>query len=255
MIPLFVRGDLELTLPADATGHRPTLDFFHQNISVSGVTGLPWGPLKPNEGFGKMIDVGLKVPGAQPNEAPLQLRTKARITRERTQFAQHMGLRFLLSLPDAKNLASLISRTGFFPTEYLRKYPRIPSLPIIQTFPLKAIDVPEFSDVRPTDPVSFDVLNLSPNGILLRTENPLALDRGLGARLRLIIEPRGWFLSAIHVEGMVCRVSDDVDEQTSNAVRLLGVKFTKIDPAQKLLFLDLIKDIVEKMQKVGATSE
>ena len=255
MIPVFIRGHLSLTAPL--SGDEPPgtaaqiLEYENINISVSGVTGLPWTPLSPDIHFGLKTAATIRVPGSQPGEATLTIRTTARVTREQTQFARHMGLRFFLELAEARNLASLIARSGFFPTEYLRKYPRIPSLPMIQTFPLKAIDLPDDTNLLGASPVSFDVLNISPNGILLSSESPLALDRTLGTRMRLVIEPRGWFPIPIKIEGMVCRVSDDIAEATGNTVRSLGIKFTKIEAEHQVAFLDLIRDIVERVKTIG----
>jgi hypothetical protein len=245
--PVFIRGHLTFSLE----GH--TLEFIHQAVSTFGVTGLPWAPLDPIQHFGKEVTTQVRIP-AQPQ--PLSFSCPARILREKTQYAEYMGLRFKLPADVRSQLESLIKKGGFYPTEYVRKYPRIPSDEQIQTFPLKAMGIPNQDDLarsrRPSlsgDPILFDVGNLSPNGVLISTENQSAIDLLPGDRIDLMLEPRGWFPHKVEMEGTICRIGDEMVPATGNLRRYLGIKFSRIDHQNRQVFLDLLKDILERIKK------
>ena len=236
---LFTKGHLRLTL------NDHVLEFLYQLISIYGVSGLPANPLtKPF--FGQKVFLTLEVPSAKP---PLIFKTQAKVLREQTITSEHMSLKFELDANQKAQLLGHISKKGFYPTAYVRKYPRIPSSSVIQTFPLRAIIKP-LDQTRPIGPkqLIMDVINLSPNGILLSTDSQIALDLAPGQRLGLELEPRGWFPVSVHVEGLICRVTDDLMSETGNLSRQFGIKFTKVDAINRAAFLDLLKDILEQIQ-------
>lgn len=248
MLPVFVKGHLTFSVDGQ------DFEFIHRNLSVFGVAGLPWGPLNSRDHFGREVTVSLRVTSPEP----LQLLTKARIMRESTTVGEHMGLKFYFDKgqEDARSkLQSLIDRHGFYPTEYLRKYPRIPANAAIQTFPLRALAfvAPPGSEgmpdaARQAVPLILDIANLSPNGILLHTENQSALVIQPGDRLDITLDPRGWFPMPIRVQGLVCRVTDELNPTTGNLLRYLGIKFARVDDVNRTAFLDLLKDILDRMK-------
>ncbi|MGK5086574.1 PilZ domain-containing protein [Bdellovibrionota bacterium FG-2] len=246
MLPIYVKGTLEFTFE----GHFYTYD--KQNLSAYGVGGLPWGSLDPARHFAKKLKVTVKLETPEP----MTFTTEAQIIREATQVSEHMGLKFSLIPEQAKKVNALIAKYGFFPTEYIRKYPRIPSLSVIQTFPLRVQGTTLVTatqanpKVRAVDHI-FDVGNLSPNGILLSTESLPAQTLLPGHRLLLRMEPRGWFPVAVEMEGMICRVVDDINSRNGNTIRYIGIKFTKIDEMNKTIFLDLLKDILERLKTIS----
>jgi hypothetical protein len=247
ILPVFIRGHLTFTID----GH--TLEFIHQSLSVFGVTGLSWAPLDPYTHFGKTVQVQIRIP-AQPQ--PLTFITPAVILRERTQYAEYLGLRFDLAPGVRTTMEELVRKQGFYPTEYVRKYPRIPSSEQVQTFPLRALGIPQVKRAARTglepstgDPILFDVGNLSPNGVLLSTENQQASSLNPGDRIDLMIEPRGWFPHKVELEGLICRVSDELIPSTQNLRRYFGIKFSRVDETNRVIFLDLLRDILEKIQK------
>lgn len=250
MLPIFVKGNLRFSLDPDSSGPdvsgpKPLeLSFQNQNVSTWGSTGLPWGKLNPELHFGRAVRVEVDIL-SPPAPEPLRLGTTALITRETTRLGQHMGLRFDLRPEDSRKLAEIIRAKGFFPTEYLRKYPRIPSLPMIQTFPLRALILPNGAGEVP---ITVDVENLSPNGVLLSSENQQTLTIQPGALLNLVLEPRGWFPMPISAQGLVCRVSDELSRRTGNLIRSIGIKFTRIDETNRAAFVDLLKDILERFK-------
>jgi hypothetical protein len=236
LLPVFVKGHLTFTVD------QQDLEFIHQNISVFGVAGLPWGGLNARDHFGRAITATIRIAGTEP----LSFWTKAHIMREYTSVGEHMGLKFQLEATVKAKLAALIEKTGFYPTEYLRKYPRIPANNQIQTFPLRALAVTEGESDKA--PLILDVGNLSPNGVLLHTENQQALAIQPGTRLNLMLEPRGWFPMPIRVQGLVCRIVDELNPQSGNLIRYLGIKFAKVDDVNRTAFLDLLKDILGRIK-------
>ncbi len=254
MLPIFVKGHLTFSLD------EHVLEFVHQNISVFGVTGLPWPPLDPTRHFGQAVQAQVRIPSSG-TPSTLNFKTRAYLLRESTNRSEQMGLHFHLDAESRAQLETHISRHGFYPTEYIRKYPRIPSLATVQTFPLRALVTQlALPDEHATDRVRlpgdeqiiFDVGNLSPNGILLHTENQLALSIRPGDRLEMKLEPRGWFPMQLTVQGMVCRIVDELDPSSGNIARYLGMKFTRISDVDRAAFLNLLKDILERLQKKQA---
>jgi len=238
--PVFARGHLSFMLD----GH--TIEFVQQGISVFGVTGLSWAPLDSKKHFGCSTIVTIRITDAAK---PFAISTSAFLTREQTLYSEQMGLRFNLSDEQKKLLGDHIKKNGYYPTEYVRKYPRIPSADTIQTFPLRVVGtLPANLREAESIPVVFDVANLSPNGILLKTENQMALDIAPGQKLNLSLDPRGWFPVAVQIQGTVCRINDDLNLGNGNRIRYLGIKFTKVDEANRQAFLDLLKDILIRLK-------
>jgi hypothetical protein len=148
-------------------------------------------------------------------------------------------------------MAEQIRRNGFYPTDHMRKYPRIPATSAISTFPLRALVVQQKLEgelVNDNQPIVYDVGKLSPNGVLLATENQIALSIIPNQRLEMTLEPRGSFPHQVKVQGMVCRITDSPSFETGNLVRFLGIKFTRVDDLNRAAFLDLLKDILERMK-------
>lgn len=233
--PIFVKGHVKVTIG------KQTLEFVHQNVSAFGVTGLPWGDLDPQEYFGARVSAQITLLAA----GGMRFHTQATILRESTAVAEHFGLKFI---PDAElkhQLAEFVSKNGVYPTEYLRKYPRIPAAREITTFPVHA------SVRREGKMQSFalDIRNLSPNGMLLSTENAMALRITPGERLDLTLDPRGWFPFQITLQVLVCRVTDEKLPETHNTLRYLGLRILRIDEPHRTAFLDLLRDILVQLQR------
>ncbi|MBL7714711.1 MAG: PilZ domain-containing protein [Bdellovibrionales bacterium] len=243
MKPIFIKGHLRFQLDGQ------WLEFVHQPISVYGVTGLQWGKLSGAQHFGKRITAQVRIPQAPKD--PLQFDCPAVITREVGLHSESLGLHFFLEARIKNLLDSLISLKGFYPTDYVRKYPRIPSSHVIQTFPLRAIVTARTtanSNIPADTQMVFEVANLSPNGALLMTENQNSLGLAPGSKIRITLEPRGWFSKSVTVEALVCRTTDEIQPQTQNFIRYLGVKFSRIDGSNRAIFLELLKDILGRMK-------
>lgn len=241
MKPIFIKGHLRFQLDGQ------WMEFVHQPISVYGVTGLQWGSLSGAQHFGKKVECQVKI----PHTTPLQFECPAVITREVGLHSESLGLHFFLEARVRNLLDSLISLKGFYPTDYVRKYPRIPSSHVIQTFPLRAIVTARTtanSKIPADTQMVCEVANLSPNGALLMTENQNSLQLHPGSKLKMTLEPRGWFSKTVMMEALVCRTTDEIQPQTQNFIRYLGVKFSKIDGPNRSVFLELLKDILGRMK-------
>jgi len=244
MNPIYIKGHLSFTF------ENQNIEFIHQSLSVYGVAGLPWNQLDPNKHFGQRVHVSVKIPGAEP----LSFQAPARITREYSLSQRKMGLAFDLSQQQREQLGAMIKKAGFFPTDHIRKYPRIPSTEMIRTFPLRSIVIPTRraatgETVTLAQPMVFDVENLSPNGLLLKTENSAAGELMPGDRLSITLEPRGWFPTPIVAEGALCRILDEIHPRTGNTVRRIGIKITQINELNRQAFLDLMRDILSSLKK------
>lgn len=239
--PLLVKGNIQINL------EDGPVSFLHQSISIYGANGLPWGRLSSERLIGKDVEVVLKAPASDP----VELRATARINREHSSAGEQMALKFALNPEQQDVLRKIIRNHGFYPTEYIRKYPRIPVDSSIGTFPLHLLGFPSSSQrnrIDQTDEIIFEVRNLSPNGVLLATENPFASSIVPSERLKLIFDPRGNFPVRIVVEGMVCRVIEEISSKSKNVVRLFGIKFLSVEGEDRGAFLDLLKDILAKMK-------
>ena len=239
---MFIKADLTLTIASQV------LELPRKNIAISGVYGLSWGFLSEKEHFGQLVPLKMRllVP-----LAPV-IHAQSRILSEKTLYSDKMGLGFVLEERQKKMLSGYIEKYGFLTKEYTRKYPRIPLDTNIQTFPVHVLVTPisisKVNQVFFTAPLSFDIANLSPTGVLLKTESHLALSIPPGKHLSLIFEPRGDFPAQIFIKGQVCRVLNDINPENGNLVRYFGVQFIQIDEMNKVIFLELLKDILGKMK-------
>ena len=234
--PIFIKGHLEFSVDGNH------LAFLDKPISLNGVTGLPWSPLSPKKHFGTPTVVQVTLP--QASGAKFQV--SATLTREQTMAHQYMGLHFGLDPASRKALASVIEKHGFYPTDYIRKYPRIPSAHAIQTYPLRVLAGPTHDSEM--SPIVFDVRNISLGGLLLSTENPFALSILPGTLMELYLEPRGDFSIQVHMQATVRRIFDEKDAISGNLMRLMGLQFAKVDEDNRNGYLELMKDILLKLK-------
>lgn len=220
----------------------------NQMISSFGVTGLPWAPLHPNEYFGRSLVIELKTatPGKTKLEGPAQ------ILKEFTLNSRKMAIRFHFDYDQSQILERLIEKHGFQPSAYQRKLPRIPSSKMIQTFPLKAslqLETVSLGQSHSlTLPILCDVENLSPNGVLISTENQASLNLNPGDRIQITLDPRGWFPFPIQAQGKVCRLIDDFCLESNNILRHIGIQFTSFSEGDKKAFLTLLRDILQQLK-------
>lgn len=240
-IRVFIKGHLSFSL------HGENFEFKNRAISLFGAYGLPWGSLSPDKDFGRKVDLKIRI-----DEPQVDIQTPASLTREQGINADHMGTKFHLEKTSDQLLRQIIGEHGFYPTDYLRKYPRIPVDQSIQTFPLRVMALPPHlgSSIEEEDHfrIIFEVKNISINGILISTENPFAASIQPGTHLHLMIEPRGEFLLPVKVVGLVCRLLEEKNPESGNMTRHFGVKFVQVDTENQIAFTELLKDVLEKIK-------
>jgi hypothetical protein len=131
----------------------------------------------------------------------------------------------------------------------VRQFPRIPSVDEIQTFPLRAIaTLPPQGAPSSDRRLALDVRNLSIAGMLVSTEEPAAVILRPGDRLMLSLEPRGGFSREVRVYGYVCRVTDEVDPVQGTPIQFLAIRFLNTSLEGRREFLELLQDIVRRIE-------
>ena len=231
------------------------LEFPNQPVSVFGTSGLNTSVLHaagmtPSQLAGLTVSVRLEALDAQYK--PYQV--SAVILQERSERGESAGLRFEFTEEERNRIVKEISEKGFSPSDTVRKYPRLPVKTEISTFPLLVQVTPQdFLIADETYPISMALVNLSPNGALLSSENALSKKLDPGQRFRLTLEPRGWFTSKIEVTALLCRVTDDWRKETQSTLRYFGMKFVKIDDQNRDRFLTLWRELL--IQKSDESTE
>ncbi len=236
--PLYVHGNIRFHLD----GHD--LAYTKKPVSLFGVAGLPWHPLKPKEHFGMPVLCRIALASDPDNE----ITTRAHIIREQTESAQFMGLHFLWE-PDQKAiLEEAIRREGFLPAANQRKFPRIAFRETILSFPFKAMIYVKTAATRTeAQGIPFSIGNLSPEGVLLSTESKEAWELKPGSRVMIVFEPRG-YPQSIQVQARVQRIFDDIQPMTGKLIRSLGLHFTQFENHHQAHFKELLRDILHKLQ-------
>jgi hypothetical protein len=228
--PIFVRSNFSFKLLGQE------YSFTNQGVSLFGVSGLRWHNFAPIEHVGEQLTISVDV----LTRNRFQFTAPAMITAEVTTDATYLGLKFYLQDQDREKLHQAIKAEGYYPTNYMRKYPRIPAWRNIARMPLRTIVT-----TRDGELIVFDIANLSPGGILLHTENPNAAVYTPGANIHGQVEPRGGTFLPFQFDGMVCRLLLDQHPQSKNTNRFLGVRFLRLDPNQKENFLGILRAVLD----------
>jgi hypothetical protein len=244
---VYIKGNITILIDNNKISHP------NQNISAFGVNGLPWFNLNPKKEFGRLVEVLVDI----QKPKPYSIRTLALILSEATPESATMVLKFHMDELQKQEFTAFIDKNGLNPIEYARKYPRIPSDALIQTFPMRALLTIEQS-ARPKPapqsandskvPIIFDIENLSPTGTLMSTENQNALHIDPSDIVNVILEPRGWITTRVQIQCLVCRVTDELNPLNGNILRRLGLKFEIISPNDKDAFIALLKEILQEVK-------
>ncbi len=235
--PVFLNAHIAFTVD------QHMMNFTDKNITPYGAHSLPWTPLSPTKHFGRKTIANLRI----LTKEPVNIQTPARITREFSFSGEQMGLRFDMKPEDRALIQKVIEAEGHYPTDYSRKYPRIPASPEIPSFPLKVLVHPEGSG-EGSVPLIFEVGNISLGGILIRSENPFVSSVQLGQNLQLYLEPRGDLPLQVMMLGQVCRILEEMHPTNGNILRMFGVKFHSFTPDNAKSFKELLRDILERIK-------
>ncbi len=216
-----------------------SLSFDDQLISVYGVTGLPWPPLSPSQHYGKSVFVQVKI--TEP--APLMFLVAAQLNREFTVQSQVLNLRFHFEDEMEKVFTEFTKKYGKAPEQYARKFPRIPAMNLIQTCPIDALMDLEGSKGQ-TERVTFGVENISPGGVSIMSEHPLALSLQIQQEISCVLDPRGLFPTQVRLRGVIRRITDDYNLAFDTTTRRLGVQFAGMKPEEQKIYATFLKEIL-----------
>ncbi len=239
---MFVRGNLSFNL--DST----SIKFENKKITPSGVEGLPWPPLDPKKHYGKTVSVTVVISSPSPSTFTVN----ARITRESTALSNTMGLLFQFDEKQRSEFIDFTERFGQTPVTYTRRFPRIPSYHLIQTYPVKV-----FTEIQ-GNKVEFEVEDLSPEGIMIFSQQGAVFGLKIKDELTLRIEAKPQFPQTAQIRGSIRRILDDIDLETGTEIHHLGIQFTAFGPEDKKILMTLLKDILLKIKsqmKPGAPPE
>ena len=216
-------------------------DYSFLNLPVSsyGISGIRWNLFNPLDFVGKQVKVTLDV----LSRNRFRLTCDGFLSAEVGLDSLFLGVKFSLSNEDKTKLNAAIDSEGFCPTNYIRKFPRIPASENIKAMPLRAIIQ------RENDLVVFDIANLSPSGFLLSSENPKVSEFLPNTRFYAQIEPRGDSVEPFGFEGIVLRILVEKNLKTGNLIRLLGVKILSLSEIEKNRFLEILKLILKEITK------
>lgn len=232
---MHMKGDIRFSVDGQE------FQFNCRDISRYGIIGLTWHRLSPEKHLGKGVDLCVTVHSVQSTNVNL----KAYIVREQTAQSMHINLKFARDQQTQQAIDSLFERQEPKPPPANRKYPRITFSRTLMTFPAHVlVSFGLQSGSRNGAHSVFDVGNLSPNGVLLTSENQMLPRMGPGTYLQLTFEPRGPFHHYIHARGMVRRQLDDIDMENENLLRCLGVEIVGMDELNQDYFRELIKSIL-----------
>lgn len=235
--PVFLKAHLDFKF----RGENYSLS--NQNLSIYGVLGIKVD-FDATAWVGTPVEVNVALTGKTKREFTV----RAWITAERTATTTLMGLWFFMKPSDRTALAKAILTEGFCPETYARQYPRIPALENISSMPLRAL-----TSKNTKKPIAFDILNISPQGVLLYTENKNASDLVPGRRIDVQIDARSAGDYSFDVAGVVKRVLYRKTSKSGNFSYQIGVRFTQIHGESKTKFVNMIARALKviKEKKIG----
>ena len=238
---VFLRADITFSV-GDHTIH-----FDDRNVSSYGIFGLPWPPLTPSKHFGNRVELQLRFLSIKQ----LRIHTMATIVREITSTGEFMGLRLEMDTDSQQELKRLIQEHGYCPPEFIRKFPRIPSNDWIQSFPMQITATPVSGSKALPSVFILEVRNVSLGGVMATSENPFGLQIQPKDVFDIVFEPRGPFKERIGARSRILRILEEPDLKTGNVRRHFGFRFQEMAEGDRSLYLDRIKQILNKVRVVG----
>lgn len=239
-IPTFVQSNIRLTI-----GGRDYA-FLNQPLSIHGIAGIRWPHFDPTTHVGEPIKLNAQVLCKQPYTLDMggHITVEEAFSEQTKKSTFFLGVHIEMRVEDREKLSKTIAAEGFVPDSYTRKFPRIPASSENPDMPLRALAR------SPTGvAISFEILNLSPGGILLCSDNPNAAGFAPGMDIHVEVEPRRLSLDPFKFDGLICRRTTDRIGVKGNVLRrLFGIRFTKISKEHKQVFLDTLRTVLLRLQ-------
>jgi hypothetical protein len=243
LTPKFLRANIAVSIEG-AEGNYPS-----QFVSESGVYGLRWPPFVPAKHFGKvaLVKVALRA-----GSESFSFEVPASVMRESALRSERMSLAFRYPDPEVRQwVRRLVEEYGHAPHEYTRRYPRIPSKLIPPEAKLHAGGGGATVGLsRESRWIPFEVLNLSPEGVLVQsTETDAAsLRPGDFMNLELHFRKEDGSPGLASMKTRVFRVSEELIE---GAVvrRSLGLHFAKVDASTRKTYFNLLERVLRSLAR------
>ncbi|MBI2606368.1 MAG: PilZ domain-containing protein [Deltaproteobacteria bacterium] len=239
-VPTFVHSNVRLTI-ADRE-----YAFLNQPLSIYGIAGIRWPHFDPTSHAGEFLKLNAQVLCKQPYTLDLggHITVEEAFSEQTKKTTYYLGVHIEMRAEDRERLSKTIAAEGFVPESYTRKFPRIPASSDIPDMPLRALAR------APTGvAISFEIMNLSPSGILLCSDNPNAAAFAPGAGIHVEVEPRRLSLDPFKFDGLICRrTTDRLSGKAGTLRRLFGIRFTNISKEHKQVFLDTLRTVLLRLQ-------
>lgn len=229
--PRFIRAKASFKFNND------NFDVGEQLINVMGVPAFKWDKFEPIEVIGKKCEVTVTI----LSKNSFSFQCSAFFTCEETQNGRDLGLAFLTSPEDEKKLEAVIGAEGILP-DFVRKFPRIVFSEQCGIMPSRAILRQQIGNELVE--ISSDLIDISPSGIQVSTEDMRTSLVGPGEVYRVALQPRGNFAAPVFLTGEVKRITHQISPISGNAQRNLSMRISNMQPDQKKLFTDLLRQIV-----------
>jgi hypothetical protein len=241
--PIFIKGSLDFVIDGIKWEFSP------RNISIHGASGLPWSTIPAARNFGRVVSVNLhfQVPKLTT------LRIQASVTREKSAQGHQFGLKFIHDPISRSTLSDLLLVYGFYPSGFIRKYPRIPMSGYDVSLPLLVVGtIPARTNQASSPNLNFEAKNLSLGGILVTSSEARSLEFRPGNRMDLRLALRSEPSAQTLVDGMVCRVTDELRADTEQLFQYVALKFIRVYEDSRQGLLKMLKYILEQLERQTA---
>ena len=251
LAPKFLRGTVWVSA-GDSLGEYP-----RALISSDGVYGLRWPPFVPAKHFGKIVEIKMELSATSHLH---RFEMQASVIHEYTMRSERMGLKFVhRDFAAHHRLVTLIQTQGHYPIEHERKHPRIPSTQFTHGFELRASGLALPSALNSTPQrIQYRILNLSPEGLLLQTNNANATAIRAGDLIDVLIRGTSAGQTAalgietdIHAKLKVFRCLHEIEFASQKEQWLFGLQFHRPDEATRRQYFKLLEGILNRIKSAA----
>ena len=233
--PRFVKGKVRFVY------ENETFDVGEHLLNLNGIPGFKWTRFEPMDVVGKACRASVSL----SSSTPFEFSCDATMTCEEVTGRTDLGIAFNITQADGMKLGEIITKEGVLP-EYARKFPRIIFLENVGVMPSRAI-LKQSIGSENTEVVG-DIVDMSPTGIQISTEDMRCAVTIPGEVWDVILQPRGGFASPVVFRGEVKRIIHSVDPKSYNAKRYFSMAITQITNEHKTMFTDLLRQVVTRIK-------
>ncbi len=103
--------------------------------------------------------------------------------------------------------------------------------------------------------MEFEVENISPEGIMIFSENEAVFDLKIKEEISLTIDPGLNEPYPVQTQGSIRRILDDFNLGRRNAVRHVGIQFSSLPENEKKNLMTLLRDILLQIKGKDQTEK